>query len=237
MSGGGDPKSAADRVKQQVQDGVAKAQREFEAAKAEAKRVNEASQVPAAKDADEALSQVRDLRTRIDQDLAALEARIPPRDTVIGQARAVGGAVLGVVGLVGTMATLRQKRKEKQEFEEEADKVARAIARHLPAAVAEISPPIRPTVVEVDAKGGGAGRKLAILALLASAAYAVWTQLRDRDSDEDVWGPPPVPPAEDPLPPPTPATPPQPGPGPTPGTSTLPQEGEGDLFSGRRSTP
>lgn len=227
---------AAKRIKSQVQDGIAKAQRELEAAKQEAKRVNERAQTPPAEDADHALRQVRELRARLDRDLASLENRIPPRDTVVGQARAVGGAVVGGLALVGTLATLQQKRKEKKEFEDEADRVARAIARHLPAAVAEVSPPVRPRVVEDDG-GGVAGRTLAVLALLASAAFAVWTQVRKRSTDPDIWGPPPAPPMTDPvgsdLPPGVPATP--AGGSATPSTSPV-SDGD-DLFGDRPSAP
>ncbi|MFA9432784.1 hypothetical protein [Egicoccus sp. AB-alg2] len=229
---------ATQRIKQQAQDGVAKAQRQFEAAKERAEQTNERSQLPPAEDADQALRQVRDLRSALDRDLAALEARIPPRDTLVGQARAVGGAVLGVVGLVGAAATVQQKRKDKKKVEEEADKVARAIARHLPAAIAEVSPPIRPTVVETPGKKGRAGRTLAILALLASAGFAVWTQLRNRAQEPDIWGPPPAPTAggDGPLPPPAPSGPPTAGPGTTPGTSTLADDTDGNLFGSRPPT-
>ncbi|MFA9446971.1 hypothetical protein [Egicoccus sp. AB-alg6-2] len=225
---------AAQRVKQQVKEGVAKAQHEFEAAKSEAKRVNERAKLPPAEDADQAAQQVRDLRARMDRDIATLEARIPPRDTVLGQARAVGGAVVGGLALLGTVATLRQQRKEKKAFEEEADKVARAIARHLPAAVAEVSPPIRPRVIEVDDGGGHTGRTLAILALLASAAFAIWTQVRDRDGEADIWGPPPAPTA--PVEPPAPGVPPSPEVT-SPMPSTAPTSNTDDLFGNRPPAP
>ncbi|GGI09269.1 hypothetical protein [Egicoccus halophilus] len=212
---------AAQRVKRQVQDGVAKAQHEFEAAKAEAQRVNERAQLPPAEDADDALRQVRELRESIDRDLATLEARVPPRDTLIGQARAVGGAAVGGLGLIGAISTLQQQRKQKKKFEREADRMARAVASHLPAAVAEVSPPVRPRVVEPDdGGGGGLGRKLAIVVLLASATFAVWSQLRNRADENDLWGPPPAPEAEGTVPPPTPASPPDTGPPPTPGSGT-----------------
>jgi len=221
---------ATQRIKAQAEEGVARARRQFEAAKAQAKDVDRRAQVPPAENPEQAQAQVRDLRAAIDRDLAALEARIPPRDTLIGQAKAVGGAAVGVLGLLGTVATLRERGKEKKKVEDEADRVARAIARHLPAAVAELSPPIRPTPVEVP-KTGGKGRTLAILALLASAGFAVWTQLRNRTPEPDLWGPPAD--GDGPLPPPTPSGPPGAGPGPTPGTSTLPDEGEGRLFGSR----
>lgn len=231
---------AKDRVKQQVQDAVAKAQREFEAAKAEAKTVQAKAQTPPAKDADEAAQQARDLRARLDQDIAALEARIPPRDTVLGQARAVGGAVVGGLGLLGVVATLRGKRKEKKEFEAEADKVARAIARHLPAAVADLSPPpaAAPDGDEDDGDGGSAVRVVAILALLASAAYAVWTQMRDRAAEPDIWGPPSdMPPptaasAADASVPTAPLVPPA-----APGENPTSPASDEDLFGNRPPTP
>ena len=246
---------AKDRVKQQVQDAVAKAQREFEAAKAEGKKVQAKAQTPPAKDADEAAQQARDLRARLDQDIAALEARIPPSDTVLGQARAVGGAVVGGLGLLGVLSTLREKRKEKKEFEAEADKVARAIARHLPAAVADLSPP--PAVLleddwdDGDEDGGrSVVRVVAVLALLASAAYAVWTQMRDRAAEPDIWGPPgdmPPPTAADPADPTVPGAPPMPSaaPGamPTSPVSTdapvddPPASVDDDLFGNRPPAP
>lgn len=233
---------AVQRVKQQVQDGVAKAQREFDNAKSEAKRINERSQLPPAEDADQALQQVRDLRARMDRDIEALQSRVPPRETMMGQAKAVGGAVVGGLALVGTLAALRQKRQEKQEVEAEADRLARAIARHLPAALAEVSPPIRPRVVEdATEDGGGAGRALAIVALLASAAFAVWTQMRRSADDEDIWGPPATPP---PPAAPTPApgtgmpTDVPPVPPSAPGvSSTAPTSNEDDLFGNRPPAP
>ncbi|MEX2504397.1 MAG: hypothetical protein WD378_06070 [Egicoccus sp.] len=241
---------AKDRVKQQVQDAAAKAQREFESAKAEAKAVQAKAQTPPAKDADEAAQQVRDLRARLDQDLAALEARIPPRDSLLGQAKAVGGAVVGGIGLLGVLSTLREKRKEKKEFEDEADKVARAIARHLPAAVADLSSP--PAVLlddegdEDDDEGRSILRIIAVLGLLASAGYAVWTQMRDRAAEPDIWGPPtdmPPPTAADAADPTVPSAPPMPpaAPGTVP---TTPASGDGspasvddDLFGERPPAP
>lgn len=238
MSGG------TERVKQQVQDAVARAQREFENAKAEAKAVNARAQTPPAKDADEAAQQARDLRARLDQDIAALEARIPPRDTVVGQAKAVGGAVIGGLGLLGVLTTVREKRKEKKAFEAEADKVARAIARHLPAAIADLSPPpavyVDDDLDDEDDEGRSVVRIVAVLALLGSAAYAVWTQLRDRQAEPDIWGPPPAP-----MPPPTAASPDDPDvpsappvPPTAPGLgSTAPASGGDDLFGNRPPAP
>lgn len=232
---------AANRVKQQVQDGVAKAQREFENAKAQAKRINERSQLPPAEDADQALQQVRDLRARLDRDLAALQSRVPPRESMMGQAKAVGGAVVGGLALVGTLATLRQKRQEKKQEEAEADKTARAIARHLPAAFAEFSPPVRPVATGdgADTSGGGVGRTLAMIALLAAAAFAVWKQRQPNGDDEDIWGPPAASPTMPPgapeagMPPGVPPTPPT-----APGVpSTAPTSNEEDLFGNRPPAP
>jgi hypothetical protein len=120
---------AAERVKRQVEDGAAKAQREFEAAKADLDAKRRAAEGPPAEDADQAAQQVRDIRAKLEQDLDALEARIPPRDTLIAQAKTIGGAAVAGVALVAAFLAWMRKRGEEQELEEEAERAARAIAQ------------------------------------------------------------------------------------------------------------
>jgi hypothetical protein len=188
---------AAERIKRQVEDGAEKAQREFEAAKADLEAKRRAAEGPPAEDADQAAEQVREIRARLDQDLDALEARIPPRDTLVAQAKTIGGAVVAAVAVLAALGAWMRKRGERQELEEEADRAARAIARHLPDAWAEVerrreAERRRELADEVEPDDGlGMGRKLAIIALLAAAAGAVWSQLQGRD-EPDLWGPPPA---------------------------------------------
>jgi hypothetical protein len=204
---------AAGRVKRQVEEGAEKAQREFEAAKADLEAKRRAAEGPPAEDADQAAEQVREIRARLEQDLDALEARIPPRDTLMAKAKTIGGAVVAAVAVLAVIGAWRKKRGEKQELEEEAERAARAIALHLPDAWAEVERRReqaaqrreRATEEHAEEDGGlGAGRKLVILALLAGAAGAVWSQLQGRN-EPDLWGsPPPVPP----VPPESPSAPP-----------------------------
>jgi hypothetical protein len=184
---------AAGRIKRQVEDGAEKAQREFEAAKADLEAKRRAAEGPPAEDADQAAQQVRDIRARLDQDLDALEARIPPRDTLVAQAKTVGGAAVAGVAVVAALLAWLRSRGEEKELEEEAERAARAIARHLPDAWAEVERRREAAAEELLEEDGGlgTGRKLTIVALLVAAAVAIWSQLQGRD-EPDVWGPPPA---------------------------------------------
>jgi hypothetical protein len=182
---------AAGRIKRQVEEGAEKAQHEFEAAKADLEAKRRAAEGPPAEDADQAAQQVRDIRARLDQDLDALEARIPPRDTLIAEAKTIGGAAVAGVAVVGAFGIWMKKRGEEKELEEEAERAARAIARHLPDAWAEVERRRDGAVEEPEDDGLGTGRKLTIVALLVAAALALWSQLQGRRDEPDVWGPPP----------------------------------------------
>jgi hypothetical protein len=186
---------AAKDVKRQVEDGVGKAQREFEAAKADLDAKRRAAEGPPAEDSEQAAEQVRDIRARLDQDLQALEARIPPTDTLVAQAKTIGGAAVAGVAVVAALGVWTKKRGEQKELEQEAERAARAIAEHLPAAWAEVErrrarEAMAEEVAEAD-EGFGVGRLLAIIALLAAAVAAVVTQRRRHD-EPDLWGPPPA---------------------------------------------
>lgn len=185
---------AAGRIKRQVEEGAQKAQRELDAAKADLEAKRQAAEGPPAEDADQAAEQVRDIRARLDQDLDALEARVPPRDTLIAQAKTVGGAAVAGVAVMAAIGAWLKKRGEAKALDEEAERTAQAIARHLPDAWAEVERRREAAwLEEIDGDGGaGTGRTITILALLAAAAVAIWSQLRDRD-EPDVWGPPPPP--------------------------------------------
>jgi hypothetical protein len=181
---------AAERLKRQVEDGAEKAQRELDAAKADLDAKRRAAEGPPAEDADQAAQQVRDIRARLDQDLDALEARIPPRDTLLAQAKTIGGAVVAALAVVAAIGAWMRKRSDEAELEQEAERAARAIARHLPDALAEVERRReQPDEDDEDGDGLGTGRKLAIVALLLAAAAAVWNQLQGRD-EPDLWGPP-----------------------------------------------
>jgi hypothetical protein len=183
---------AGKRVKRQVEEGAEKAQREFEAAKADLDAKRRAAEGPPAEDADQAAEQVREIRARLDQDLDALEARIPPRDTLVAQAKTIGGAVAAALAVVAALGAWMKRRGAEKDLEQEAERAARAIARHLPDAWAEVERRRDLVLVEEEEDDGGlgTGRKLTILALLVAAAVAVYTQLQQRD-EPDLWGPPP----------------------------------------------
>jgi DNA repair exonuclease SbcCD ATPase subunit len=186
---------AADRLKRQVEQGAEKAQQQLEAAKADLEAKRRAAEGPPAEDADHAAQQVRDIRARLDQDLQALEARLPPRDTLVAQAKTVGGAAAAGVAVVAALGAWMKQRGAKKELEQEAERAARAIARHLPDAIAEVER--RRARAEVEAElaeddGFGLGRLLAIVALLGAAVGAVLAQ-RKRAAEPDLWGDPPPP--------------------------------------------
>jgi hypothetical protein len=180
---------AAGRIKQQVEEGANKAQREFEAAKADLDAKRRAAEGPPAEDPDQAAEQLRDIRARLDQDLDALEARVPPRDTLVAQAKTVGGAAAAGVAVMAAIGAMLKRRGQKKEADEEAERQAAAIARHLPDAWAEVERRrARESLEDLleDEDGFGAGRKLAILALLVAAAAAIFSQLQQRDR-HDAW--------------------------------------------------
>jgi hypothetical protein len=98
------------------------------------------------------------------------------------------------VAVVAALGVWAKKRGEKKELEEEAERAARAIAEHLPAAWAEVERRRAREAMaeELEADDGfGVGRLLAIVALLAAAVAAVVSQ-RQRHDEPDLWGPPPA---------------------------------------------
>jgi hypothetical protein len=149
---------------------------------------------PPAEDADQAAEQVRDIRARLDQDLDALEARIPPRDTLVAQAKTIGGAAVAGVAVVAALtAWMRSAARRRSSRRRPSAPLARSPAtcptRGPRSSVAASS---RAIEEHLDEDGGlGTGRKLTIVALLVAAAVAIWSQLQGRD-EPDVWGPPPA---------------------------------------------
>jgi hypothetical protein len=157
----------ADRVRAQVKD-----------AEAEAQRVEEATKVDAAGNADEAARQVGEIRARLDQDLTALEARLPPRHVLATQVRVVGGAAAAGVALLTVAGLVLRRRSEARAHERDLRIQAAEIARFLPGAVDPDAD---------DGSGGEGGRSKAILGLLgllaagAAAGYAALRSLREDD--------------------------------------------------------
>lgn len=136
---------------------------------------------PAA-DADEAVRQARDIRAQVDQDLRALEARLPDPSTVQARAKTIGGAVAGGVSGLGALVLILKRRSAKNAEEEATRKQAAALAAALPDAALEL----RQEHVTVSGKAGRAGLVLALVAL----GVAVWSKVSGGDEAEpDIWGP------------------------------------------------
>ena len=100
----------------------------------EARRVQRTTEVPAARSADEAAQQVAEIRSRLDDDLVALEARLAPRDLLLAQARWIGGLAVAAVALLAIAGVLVRRRRERRAHERDLRIQAAEIARFLPGA-------------------------------------------------------------------------------------------------------
>jgi hypothetical protein len=131
-----------------------------------------------AKDSAEAAQQARAIRGRIDQDLRALESRLPPPDTLQAQAKTYGGAAAaGIAGLGAAFLALRRRSAAKAE-EQQARRQAEALARALPDAALQVRQE------HVSSKAG----RLGLLVALAALGVALWTRFGSSSDHEDPWG-------------------------------------------------
>jgi hypothetical protein len=133
-----------------------------------------------AQDAEEAAQQVRAIRGLIDQDLRALEARMPPPETLQAQAKTYGGAAAAGLATLGAGALMMRRRSAAKAEEKEARRQAEALARALPDAALMVRQE------QVSSKAG----RLGLLVALAALGVALWTRLSGSGgSTEDLWGP------------------------------------------------
>ena len=131
-----------------------------------------------AKDSAEAAQQARAIRGRIDQDLRALESRLPPPDTLQAQAKTYGGAAAaGIAGVGAAFLALRRRSAAKAE-EQQARRQAEALARALPDAALQIRQE------HVSSKAG----RIGLLVALAALGVALWTRFGPSSGHEDLWG-------------------------------------------------
>ncbi len=134
--------------------------------------------VPAA-DPEEAAKQARAIRGRMDQDLRALEARLPPSEKLTAQAKTYGGAAAAGLATLGAGAIAFQRRSATKAREKEAQRQAEALARALPEAA------LRVRNEEVSSPYG----RIGLVVALAALGVAVWTRFSGAGgSGEDAWG-------------------------------------------------
>jgi hypothetical protein len=137
---------------------------------------------PSAANADEAVQQAREIRSRVDQDLRALESRLPDPATVQARAKTIGGAVAGGVTALGALTLILKRRSARNAEDKAAQKQAEALAAALPDAALELHQ-------EHVTVAGKAGR-LGLLVALAALGVAIWARLAGGDAAEpDIWGP------------------------------------------------
>jgi hypothetical protein len=130
------------------------------------------------KDSAEAALQARAIRGRIDQDLRALESRLPPPDTLQAQVKTYGGAAAaGIAGLGAAFLALRRRSAAKAE-EQHARRQAEALAKALPDAALQIRQE------HVSSKAG----RIGLLVALAALGVALWTRFGSSGGQEDLWG-------------------------------------------------
>lgn len=138
---------------------------------------------PPATSAEEAATQAREIRTRLDQDLKVLEARLPEPAALQARAKTIGGLAVGGGATVGAVVLAMKRRSASQAEEKAARKQAEALAAALPDAALEL----HRTEVTVAGRAGRLGLVVALLAL----AVAVWSKVSGGGEPEpDIWGPP-----------------------------------------------
>lgn len=120
------------RARQRFQREADRLRDQVRAAEDEARRVQRSTEVPAANSADEAAQQVAEIRSRLDDDLAALEARLPPRDLLLAKARWIGGLAVAAIALLAVAGILVRRRRERRAREHDLRIQAAEIARFLP---------------------------------------------------------------------------------------------------------
>jgi hypothetical protein len=131
---------------------------------------------------DEAAKQASQLRSAIDRDLDALQAKLPPNDVLAEKARTYGGIAVAVLAVIAAAVVGMKQRGQRKRLEKEAKAHAAAIARYLPQAAGEP----RALVEERGGKGG----IVILLGIAAAVGVAVYKRQQDSAADEpDLWGP------------------------------------------------
>lgn len=140
---------------------------------------------PAAADADEAARQAQDIRDRVDQDLRALEARMPDPDTLQARVKAIGGAVGSVIAVLAAIGVIVKRRSAKASEEKAVRRQAEALAAALPDAALHV----RHEQVTVSGKAGRIGLLISLVALGVAAWSRFSPDRGDTDPEPDIWGP------------------------------------------------
>jgi hypothetical protein len=125
---------------------------------------------PEAKDPEQAAEQARAIRARMDQDLRALEARLPEPDRLQAQAKTYGGAAVAGVATLGALGIALRKRSADKAKEKEARRQAEALARALPDAALKVRQE------QVSSKAGRLGLVVGLIAL----GVAIWSRFDHR---------------------------------------------------------
>lgn len=133
----------------------------------------------APKDSAQAAQQARALRGVIDQDLRALEARLPPPETMAAQAKTYGGAAAAGLAALGAGALTLRRRAAARAQEKEARRQAEALARALPDAALRL----RQEHVDVSTQAG----RLGLLVAVAALGVALWARFGRTSSPADLW--------------------------------------------------
>lgn len=133
----------------------------------------------APKDSAQAAQQARALRGVIDQDLRALEARLPPPETMAAQAKTYGGAAAAGIAALGAGALALRSRAAARAEEKEARRQAEALAQALPEAALRV----RQEHVSVSTQAG----RLGLLVALAALGVALWARFGGSSTPQDLW--------------------------------------------------
>lgn len=131
-----------------------------------------------AKDVEEAALQARAIRGRIDQDLRALESRLPPPKALQAKAKTYGGAAGAALATLTAGALALRHRSAGRARDKEARRQAEALARALPDAA------LRVRQEQVTTPYG----RLGLLVALAALGVAVWTRFASSDDTGDDGG-------------------------------------------------
>lgn len=124
------------------------------------------------------------LRSGIERDLAALQARVPDREDVTERLRTTAIAVGGAIAAVGATVFLLGRRRASKASERALQAQAEALATVL-ARAERVSVPAE----EADDDDGASWLAGVLLLLGAGGAAAYWWQQRQAAHVDDLWGP------------------------------------------------
>lgn len=136
------------------------------------------------KDAEEAASQVAELRAALTRDMDALWNRLPEPSEVSVRARTAGGVAAGGLAAVGALFMLMRRRSARRDAEHEVRLQAMALAREL--SRLELDPE---DVMNENGRGGIMVRVGVVLAALGGVAAAVLAVRQRLKGDDEVWEP------------------------------------------------